>query len=68
MLPTTGSTMTQATFGPFSSIARVNASTSLNGSDSVARAVAPGTPGLPGMPSVATPEPAATSSVSAWPW
>ena len=32
------------------------------------RAVSAGTPADPGIPSVATPEPAFTSSASAWPW
>ena len=68
MLPTTGSTITPATCAPWVSMTRAKASTSLKGSDRVAAAVASGTPGLPGMPSVATPEPAATSSVSACPW
>ena len=41
---------------------------SLNGAVRVSAVVAGGTPGEAGMPSVARPEPASTSSASAWPW
>ena len=44
------------------------AARSLNGATSVSATVAGVTPGESGRPSVATPEPAAASSASAWPW
>ena len=41
---------------------------SFQGTTTVAAAVAAGTPGLAGIPCVASPEPAAASSPSEWPW
>ena len=69
MLPTTGSTMTQAVSRPCGE--RKNprtASTSLKGSTVVSFASAAGTPGESGSPSVSTPLPARTRSASWAPW
>ena len=68
MLPGTGSTITQASSSPQRSITSRTLARSLNGAVSVSAVVAGGTPGEAGMPSVARPEPASTSSASAWPW
>ena len=68
MFPHTGSTMTAARSFPWAATTASTAATSLNGTTSVSATVPAGTPGEPGMPRVATPEPAETSSESAWPW
>ena len=67
MLPATGSMMIAATWPGLASSTRSKASASLKGTVRVSRTVPSGTPPEPGMPSVAAPEPAATSSMSAWP-
>ena len=68
MFPHTGSTMTAAISGPTFANALSRAAVSLKGRTRVSATVPSGTPFEPGMPRVATPEPAATSSPSAWPW
>ena len=68
MLPATGSTSTHASPSPWRWKASATAPASLYGQTIVSAAVAAGTPGVDGMPSVATPEPAAASNASAWPW
>lgn len=65
-LPTTGSRMMAATGCEARSAS--TAARSLNCATSVLRVAAAGTPGLSGRPSVATPEPACTRKLSAWPW
>ena len=67
-LATTGSTMTAAIRPGWAANAASTAAGSLKGTTIVAAAVCAGTPALPGMASVATPEPASTSSPSLWPW
>ena len=67
MFPATGSTMMAARSAPCASTAFSTTPRSLKGAVRVSATVPSGTPGEPGMPSVATPEPAATSSASAWP-
>ena len=68
MLPATGSTMTAAISSPRRAKTSSTAIASLKGTVSVSAAVPAVTPGLSGRPSVATPEPACTSSESPWPW
>ena len=68
MLPTTGSTMTEAMRSLCAWKARSTASTELKGSAMVVSAKLRGTPAVSGSPSVATPEPAFTSSESTCPW
>ena len=53
---------------PCSANACRTASSSLYGSTSVSPAAAPVTPGVSGRPKVATPDPAAASRASTWPW
>ena len=67
MFPATGSTMTAATCFGQRSIANSTSRSALNRATSVSSVVAGVIPGVPGMPSVATPEPASTSSASACP-
>ena len=68
MLPATGSTMTAAICSRAPAKASLHRSTELNGSARVVSAKLCGTPAVSAMPSVATPEPALTSSESTWPW
>ncbi len=68
MLPAAASVMTAAISSPCAAKAASTAATSLYGSTIVSLAAAPVTPGESGRPSVATPEPAAASSASTWPW
>ena len=68
MFPATGSTITHASPSPNWATAAAAASRSLYGAISVCDVAADGTPSDDGMPSVATPEPASTSSASTWPW
>ena len=68
MLPATASRMTQAISPRLFSQIFSKAPASLKGIVRVSAARASGTPGLPAIPKVATPEPAFTSSESAWPW
>ena len=62
------SVMTQAISSPRAANSARTASASLYGSTTVSAADAPVTPGVSGSPNVATPDPAATSSASTWPW
>ncbi len=62
------SVITQAIWSPWAANACRTASVSLYGSTSVSAAAAPVTPGESGSPKVATPDPAAASSASTWPW
>src|ERR1700685_2240820 len=62
------SVITQAISSPLAANSAVAASGSLYGSTTVSAADAPVTPGVSGRPSVATPDPAATSSASTCPW
>ena len=66
--PATGSTMIAARPSPYRSTAAAAASMSLYGVTIVSRAAPVVTPALAGIPSVASPEPAETSSASEWPW
>ena len=68
MLPAIGSTMTQAMSLPCCANAASSAATLLYSRTSVCWTTASGTPALVGWPKVARPEPALTSSASAWPW
>jgi hypothetical protein len=63
-----GSTMTHAISAPRSANSRARAGSSSSGSTSVSAAISLGTPAELGVPKVASPEPAFTSSPSAWPW
>ena len=67
MLPAMGSKMKHA-ISWFSLIKVSKASLSLNGITCVSLAISSGTPALLGFPPVARPDPALTSSESAWPW
>jgi hypothetical protein len=68
MLPAIGSIMTQAIFAPCRSNASSSWARPLYSRTSVCWTTAAGTPALVGWPKVASPEPALTSSASAWPW
>src|SRR5215468_1347756 len=68
MLAAAASVITHAISGPNRSKASATAPTSLYGSTIVSAAWAPVTPGVSGSPRVATPDPAAASSASTWPW
>ncbi len=67
MLPTTGSTITQAISLPISLNNASTAALSLIASVSVCAATSGGTPAELGWPNVSAPEPALTKSASAWP-
>ena len=68
MLAGQDSVITQAISAPRAPNSSVTAAASLYGSTTVSAAEAPVTPGVSGRPRVATPEPAATSRASTWPW
>ena len=68
MLPAAASVMIAAMSPPSAANIASTAAASLYGSTMVSLAAAPVTPGESGKPSVATPEPAATSSASTCPW
>ena len=68
MFAATGSTITAAIAPALASNSARTAARSLYGATSVSAAAAAGTPGLSGRLSVAWPDPACTSSPSAWPW
>jgi len=68
MLPATGSTITAAMLFPFFAKNSLRRETSLKSSTAVCAAVSAGTPAELGLPKVRAPEPAFTSSESAWPW
>ena len=68
MFPATGSTITAAILPRCRSKISSTASRSLYAHESVSAVTAAGTPGESGRPRVAAPEPACTSSMSAWPW
>ena len=69
MLPGAASVITQAISRAVRRrTQRRTASRSLYGSTIVSPACAPVTPGVSGSAKVATPEPAAASSESTWPW
>lgn len=68
MLPAAASVMIAAMCCPSAANASSTARRSLYGSTMVSPAAAPVTPGESGRPKVATPEPAAASSESEWPW
>ena len=68
MLPAIGSMMTQASSAPYWSNACSNWATLLYSSTWVCCTTSGGTPALVAVPKVARPEPALTSSASAWPW
>ena len=68
MLPAIGSIITQAIALPWRANASSSAATLLYSSTSVCWTTFGGTPALVGWPKVARPEPALTSSASAWPW
>ena len=68
MLPAMGSIITQAIVGPCSAKASSSCCTLLYSSTTVCCTTSAGTPALVALPNVARPEPALTSSASAWPW
>jgi hypothetical protein len=68
MFPGTGSTRTAAISSPRLWKRSSTAARSLNATTSVSPTAAAVTPGESGRPRVATPEPAAASRWSAWPW
>ncbi len=68
MLPAAASVMTQAMSAPNSAKHASTAARSLYGSTSVSAVCAPVTPGVSGSPNVTTPDPAAASNASTWPW
>ena len=68
MLPAIGSIITQAISWPCMAKASSSCATLLYSSTSVCCTTSGGTPALVGWPKVARPEPALTSSASAWPW
>ena len=68
MLPAIGSIITQASSLPWASNAASNWAMWLYSSTSVCCTTSGGTPALVGWPKVARPDPALTSSASAWPW
>ena len=68
MLAGQASVITQAISPPRAANSSVTAAASLYGRTTVSAADAPVTPGVSGSPSVATPDPAATSSASTCPW
>ena len=65
--PTIGSRMTPEIASGFSAKSSFTASRSLYGAVSVFAVVVLGTPGESVKPNVATPEPAFTKNISAWP-
>ncbi len=67
MLPATGSTMTQAMRRACFSNSALICVESLNCATRVCDALSAGTPAELGWPKVSAPEPALTSSESAWP-
>ena len=68
MFAATGSAMTAAICPGWAAKRARTAPRSLKAAVSVSAATAAGTPGESGRPSVATPLPACTRSMSAWPW
>ena len=68
MLPAIGSIIRQAMSLPCRAKASSSCATLLYSSTSVCCTTSAGTPALVGLPKVASPEPAFTSSASAWPW
>ena len=68
MLPAAASVITHAMSAPYSAKQARTAPRSLYGSTIVSAICAPVTPGVSGNPNVITPEPAAASSASTWPW
>ncbi len=68
MLPAIGSIITQAISRPWLAKASSSWARLLYSSTSVCCTTSGGTPALVGWPKVASPEPAFTSSASAWPW
>ena len=68
MLPAIGSMITQARSSPWRAKASSSWATLLYSRTSVCCTTSGGTPALVGWPKVAKPEPAFTSSASAWPW
>jgi len=68
MLPAMGSIIRQAMSLPCSAKASSSCCTLLYSSTSVCCTTSGGTPALVALPKVARPEPALTSSASAWPW
>jgi integrase len=68
MLPAIGSIITQAISLPCNAKASSSSPRLLYSSTIVCCTTSGGTPALVGLPNVARPEPAFTSSASAWPW
>ena len=68
MLPAAASVIRQAISLPNSAKHASTAPRSLYGRTIVSAVCAPVTPGVSGRPKVTTPEPAAASSASTWPW
>ncbi len=68
MLPAMGSIISPAISLPCSAKASSSWATSLYSSTRVCWTTSGGTPALVAWPKVARPEPALTSSASAWPW